>query len=107
MAKNAPKLQMSRITKRFPGVLALDDVSIEAESGKIVGLVGVGIMFCLRNKHHVQPSILYKTKEHLSDDNDYIVITCGACFTRYNIARGQDIISTKCPNCGREARIST
>ena len=41
MAQNDPKLKMSRITKRFPGVVALDDVSIEAESGKVVGLVGV------------------------------------------------------------------
>jgi ABC-type sugar transport system ATPase subunit len=32
---------MSHITKQFPGVKALDDVSFEAKCGEIVGLVGV------------------------------------------------------------------
>jgi ribose transport system ATP-binding protein len=41
MAGNGSKLQMSGITKQFPGVRALDDVSFEANSGEIIGLVGV------------------------------------------------------------------
>ena len=41
MSRNRPKLQMSHITKQFPGVKALDDVSFEAKAGEIVGLVGV------------------------------------------------------------------
>jgi ABC-type sugar transport system ATPase subunit len=41
MSRNRPKLQMSHITKQFPGVRALDDVSFEAKCGEIVGLVGV------------------------------------------------------------------
>lgn len=41
MAVNTPKLSMSHITKRFPGVIAVDDVSFEARRGEIVGLVGV------------------------------------------------------------------
>ena len=41
MAVNTPKLMMSRVTKRFPGVIAIDDVSFEAKKGEIVGLVGV------------------------------------------------------------------
>lgn len=41
MVEHMPKLRMSRITKQFPGVKALDTVSFEAESGKITGLVGV------------------------------------------------------------------
>jgi ribose transport system ATP-binding protein len=32
---------MSHVTKRFPGVIAIDDVSFEAQKGEIVGLVGV------------------------------------------------------------------
>jgi ribose transport system ATP-binding protein len=36
-----PKLRMSRISKQFPGVRALDDVSFEAHRGEIIGLVGV------------------------------------------------------------------
>ena len=32
---------MSHITKRFPGVIAVDDVSFEVKTGEIVGLVGV------------------------------------------------------------------
>jgi ribose transport system ATP-binding protein len=37
----AAKLHMSHISKAFPGVKALDDVSLEARSGEVVGLVGV------------------------------------------------------------------
>jgi len=33
-------LKMENITKKFPGVLALDEVSLEVEAGEIVGLVG-------------------------------------------------------------------
>lgn len=35
------KLRMAHISKAFPGVKALDDVSFEARRGEIVGLVGV------------------------------------------------------------------
>jgi ABC-type sugar transport system ATPase subunit len=41
MASGAPKLRMADISKHFPGVQALDDVSFEAKGGEIVGLVGV------------------------------------------------------------------
>ena len=33
-------LEMSHITKRFPGVTALDDVSIEAYEGETLALLG-------------------------------------------------------------------
>ncbi|KAB7615172.1 galactose ABC transporter ATP-binding protein, partial [Verminephrobacter sp. Larva24] len=33
-------LLLKNITKRFPGVLALDDVSIEIRPNEIVGLIG-------------------------------------------------------------------
>jgi len=36
----APLLEMRRITKRFPGVLALDDVSFDLNAGEIHALVG-------------------------------------------------------------------
>ena len=35
------KLEMSGVTKSFPGVLALDDVSISVGRGEVLGLVGV------------------------------------------------------------------
>ena len=41
MSRNRSKLQMSGITKQFPGVRALDDVSFEAQHGEIIGLIGV------------------------------------------------------------------
>lgn len=40
MADSAYRLQMKNITKSFPGVLAVDDVSIRAEPGEIFALVG-------------------------------------------------------------------
>jgi len=49
----------------------------------------------------------YEPKERLRDDANSIVITCGACFKQYKVRKGQGIIVTKCPNCGRESRIVT
>ena len=40
MSVSAPLLQVSGVTKRYPGVLAVDDVSLSLEAGQIVGLVG-------------------------------------------------------------------
>lgn len=36
----APRLRVSGLTRRFPGVLALDDVSFEAHAGEVLGVVG-------------------------------------------------------------------
>ncbi len=36
----APLLELKRITKRFPGVLALDDVSLSVGAGEVVALIG-------------------------------------------------------------------
>ena len=35
-----PLLQVERVTKSFPGVLALQDVSLEVHPGEVLGLVG-------------------------------------------------------------------
>ncbi len=37
---NSPVLEMRHITKKFPGVRALDDVTLEVQKGEILGLVG-------------------------------------------------------------------
>ncbi|MCH1981552.1 sugar ABC transporter ATP-binding protein [Ruminococcus sp. OA3] len=34
-------LEMNHITKQFPGVLALDDVTLKAEPGKVLALIGI------------------------------------------------------------------
>lgn len=34
-------LQMQNITKRFPGVCALDQVNLEARDGEVLGLIGI------------------------------------------------------------------
>lgn len=37
---STPLLKVSEVTKRYPGVLAVNDVSLSLEAGEIVGLVG-------------------------------------------------------------------
>src|SRR5437899_2037429 len=37
---SAPLLEMRGISKRFPGVVALDEVSLEVKQGEVVALVG-------------------------------------------------------------------
>jgi ribose transport system ATP-binding protein len=37
---NFPLLQVSGVSKRFPGVIALDSVSLDTRPGEVVGLVG-------------------------------------------------------------------
>ena len=37
---NAPLLELRGITKRFPGVVALQDVSLQAGPGEVVALIG-------------------------------------------------------------------
>jgi ribose transport system ATP-binding protein len=41
MTTGEPKLRMAHISKAFPGVKALDDVSFSTNRGEIIGLVGV------------------------------------------------------------------
>ena len=40
MALGGPTLQAIRLTKRFPGVIALDSVSLDIHPGTVHGLVG-------------------------------------------------------------------
>ena len=35
-----PLLELENVTRRFGGVVALDDVSLEVEQGEIAGLIG-------------------------------------------------------------------
>ncbi len=39
-AESAPLLEVSEVTKRYPGVLAVDGVTLSLEAGEVVGLVG-------------------------------------------------------------------
>ncbi|MDH3663237.1 MAG: sugar ABC transporter ATP-binding protein, partial [Alphaproteobacteria bacterium] len=41
MVKSTEKLRMSHVSKAFPGVKALDDVSLVGHAGEVIGLVGV------------------------------------------------------------------
>ena len=37
---DAPILRLSHVTKRFPGVMAVDDVSLDVHCGEVVALLG-------------------------------------------------------------------
>jgi hypothetical protein len=39
--------------------------------------------------------------------NRVITITCGACYTKFQVGMGQGTIRVKCPNCQRESQITT
>jgi ABC-type branched-subunit amino acid transport system ATPase component len=39
---SAPLLQVSGVSKRFPGVVALDSVSLDVRSGEFIGLSSEG-----------------------------------------------------------------
>ncbi len=39
-ANHTPLLEVLGVTKRYPGVLAVDDVSVSLETGQVIGLVG-------------------------------------------------------------------
>ena len=34
-------LEMKHVTKKFPGVIALNDVSINVKRGEVLGIVGI------------------------------------------------------------------
>jgi ribose transport system ATP-binding protein len=40
MTETAALLEVRKVTKRFPGVIALDDVSLSIEAGKVTALIG-------------------------------------------------------------------
>src|ERR687883_2020946 len=40
MTTTSPALRLEHITKRFPGVLANDDVTVEVGAGEILGILG-------------------------------------------------------------------
>ena len=40
MARSTPLLSMQDISKSFPGVRALDDVSLHVDAGEVLGLIG-------------------------------------------------------------------
>lgn len=40
MTETATLLEVRKVTKRFPGVIALDDVSLSIEAGKVTALIG-------------------------------------------------------------------
>lgn len=60
----------------------------------------------------ILPFFLHNRKKLLKLENlvntpDYIVITCGGCLHQYNVEKGQGVITSKCPSCGRQAKILT
>lgn len=71
----------------------------------IIGVVGIGVLLCLSDKRSAQPCVPQDTEVESIDDVDSILINCGACGRQYRVSRGQGIVISECPNCGRVARI--
>lgn len=64
-----------------------------------------------RESQYVKPE--YKVREpqskkdEIKDDEKHVVVTCGACYHKIRVRRGQGIVKIQCPNCRRESKIMT
>lgn len=54
---------------------------------------------------YVKPQ--HKVNEELENDAKYVTINCGACAHQFRVLKNQGTVKIKCPNCGRESRITT
>ena len=48
-----------------------------------------------------------RNSDNKIEDDKNVSITCGACFHRIPVHKGQGIVEIKCPNCGRKSKIRT
>ncbi len=72
-----------------------------------ITIIGSGLKLLKENSIPVRsPRVKYKA-EDIENDSDYMAINCGMCFTRYHIKKGQGVITSKCPSCGRQAKVMT
>jgi ribose transport system ATP-binding protein len=96
-----PLLAMRGISKRFPGVLALDDVNLELMRGEILGLIGengAGKSTLMRILGGIYPAdggeiIIDGTPAHIAGVSDALALGISIIHQELNLADNLDIAS--------------
>jgi ABC-type sugar transport system ATPase subunit len=73
MPKTAPLLRVARLSKTFPGLKALDDVSLEVSAGEVLSVVGQNgsgkstLVKTLAGLHHPDPGVIIEVRDGHGD----------------------------------------
>jgi simple sugar transport system ATP-binding protein len=100
MTKAINTLRIEHITKRFPGVLACDDISLEIEKGEILALVGENgagkttLMNILMGLYHPDEGTMYINDKavHFRSPNDAFAYGIGMVHQQYMLVPNMTVV---------------
>ena len=85
-------VEMKHITKRFPGIVANDDVTIQIKKGEIIGLDNSKLAYVDKDINKV---VLRLVKKLINSDTSYVTLIYGADVTDENAEKMQKLLSQK------------
>jgi simple sugar transport system ATP-binding protein len=99
-AKDIESLRIEHITKRFPGVLACDDISLEINRGEVLALVGENgagkttLMNILMGLYHPDEGHMYinGTEVHFRSPNDAFEYGIGMVHQQYMLVPNMTVV---------------